>query len=76
MGAVAGLMAIPTGYVLALILIYIINQRSFGWTLQLELVPAPFIQAFFVAVVAALLAGLYPVWRVSRRVAADALRFE
>jgi putative ABC transport system permease protein len=76
MGAVAGLMAIPTGYVLALILIFIINQRSFGWTLQLELVPAPFIQAFVVAVVAALLAGLYPAWRVSRRVAAEALRFE
>jgi putative ABC transport system permease protein len=76
MGAVAGLMAIPTGYVLSLILIYIINQRSFGWTLQLELIPAPFVQAFFVAVVAALLAGLYPAWRVSKRVAADALRFE
>lgn len=76
MGAIAGLMAIPTGYALSLILIYIINRRSFGWTLQLELVPAPFIQAFLVAVVAALLAGLYPAWRVSKRVAADALRFE
>jgi putative ABC transport system permease protein len=76
MGAVAGLMAVPTGYVLSLILIYIINRRSFGWTLQLELTPEPFIQALFVAVVAALLAGLYPAWRVSKRVAADALRFE
>lgn len=33
MGVVAGLLAMPTGLVLALILIYIINRRSFGWTL-------------------------------------------
>ena len=36
MGAVAGLLAMPTGLTLALILIYIINRRSFGWTLQLQ----------------------------------------
>ena len=34
MGAIAGLIAMPTGLVLATILIYIINLRSFGWTLQ------------------------------------------
>lgn len=76
MGAAAGLMAMPTGYVLSLILVYIINRRSFGWTLQLELIPEPFIQAFVVAVIAALLAGLYPAWRVTKRVTADALRFD
>ena len=31
MGLVAGLIAIPTGYVLAWVLIYVINVRSFGW---------------------------------------------
>jgi putative ABC transport system permease protein len=35
MGAIAGLLAVPTGFALSLILIYIINQRSFGWTLQI-----------------------------------------
>ncbi len=76
MGIVAGLVAMPTGYILALILVFIINRRSFGWTLQLQILPDPFLQTFVVAVVAALLAGLYPAWRVSQRVAADALRFE
>ncbi|KAA3644765.1 MAG: ABC transporter permease [Chloroflexi bacterium] len=76
MGSVAGLLAWPTGYGLAIILIYIINRRSFGWTLQLQLVPEPFIQALIVAVFAALLAGLYPAYRISRRVAADAIRFD
>ena len=76
MGAVAGLLAMPTGLVLALILVYIINRRSFGWTLQLQLDPAPFVQALAVAVVAALLAGLYPAYRMTKMVAAEAMRFD
>ena len=36
MGAVAGVLAMPTGLALSLILIYIINRRSFGWTLQMR----------------------------------------
>jgi len=76
MGAVAGLLAMPTGYVLALILVYIINRRSFGWTLQMQVLPGPFIQALVVAVIAALLAGIYPAWRMSRKTEADAMRFE
>jgi putative ABC transport system permease protein len=76
MGAVAGLLAMPTGFVLALILVYIINQRSFGWTLQMRVGPAPFIQALLIAILAALLAGLYPARRMSQTVTADAMRFE
>lgn len=76
MGAVAGVLAIPTGLVLSFILIYIINRRSFGWTLQLQLDPAPFVQALIVAVVAALLAGIYPAYRMSKLAAAEAIRFD
>jgi putative ABC transport system permease protein len=76
MGAVAGLFAMPTGYVLAVILIYIINRRSFGWTLQIQVEPEPFVQAFIVAVGASLLAGLYPARRILRQKTAEAIRFE
>jgi putative ABC transport system permease protein len=76
MGAVAGLLAIPTGYALALILIYIINRRSFGWTLQMQIQPEPFLFALIVAVLAALLAGLYPAFRLGRLMAAEAIRYE
>ncbi len=75
-GATAGLLAIPTGYVLALILIYIINLRSFGWTLEMQLLPSEFIQAFLVALVAALLAGLYPAWKMGQTQPAVAVRSE
>jgi putative ABC transport system permease protein len=76
MGAAAGLLAMPTGYALSLILVYVINQRSFGWTLQMLVGPAPFLQAFAVAVIAALLAGIYPAYRMSRMSTAEALRYE
>jgi len=76
MGAVAGLLAVPTGLALSIILIYIINQRSFGWTLQMQVEPAPFIQALTVAIIAALLAGIYPAYRMGKTITAEALRFE
>ncbi|HET9907395.1 MAG TPA: FtsX-like permease family protein [Anaerolineales bacterium] len=76
LGASAGLLALPTGYILAWILIFVINQRSFGWTLQMHLELAPFMQAFLLSVSAALLAGLYPAWRLSHMQVAEALRGE
>jgi putative ABC transport system permease protein len=76
LGASAGVLALPTGYILAWILIFIINQRSFGWTLHMQVEPAPFIEAFMLSIVAALLAAIYPAWRLSRIQAAEALRAE
>jgi putative ABC transport system permease protein len=76
MGAVAGLLAMPTGFALSLILIYIINRRSFGWTLQMEVDPVPFLQALAVAVIAALLAGIYPARKMGKMLTAEALRYE
>jgi putative ABC transport system permease protein len=76
MGLTAGALAIPVGLLLALVLIYVINRRSFGWTLQLAVAPSLLAQALLVAVVAALLAGLYPAFRMSRTNPALALREE
>ncbi|WP_088893933.1 ABC transporter permease [Leptolyngbya ohadii] len=76
MGAMAGLFAMPLGYVLAWILIYVINVRSFGWTLQMALEGKYFWQAFLVAMIAALMAGLYPAFRMGRMNIAAAVRQE
>ena len=76
LGTSAGIVAMPTGYILALILVYIINLRSFGWTLSMQLPAGEFIQAFLVALAAALLAGLYPAWRMAKIDPAEALRME
>ncbi|HML20105.1 MAG TPA: FtsX-like permease family protein [Aggregatilinea sp.] len=76
MGSTAGILAAPTGLALALILIKVINVRSFGWTITLNLTPQEFIQAFAVALAAALAGGIYPAWRLSRLAAVQALRSE
>ncbi len=76
LGASAGLFALPTGYILSWILIFVINQRSFGWTLQMQVIPAPFVQAFLLSIGAALIAAVYPAWRLGRMQAAEALRGE
>jgi putative ABC transport system permease protein len=75
-GSSAGLIAMPMGLALAIILIYIINLRSFGWSLQMLLTPGDFGQAFLVALGAALLAGLYPAWRMGQMQPAEAVRSE
>lgn len=74
MGALAGLMSLPLGALLAYILVHAINKRSFGWTLQLSLAPELLGQALLLAFGAAVLAGLYPAWRMARTNPADALR--
>ncbi|MEO0540291.1 MAG: ABC transporter permease, partial [Cyanobacteria bacterium P01_A01_bin.105] len=76
MGSLAGFFAMPLGYGLAWILIYVINVRSFGWTLQMQIQPSYFWQAWMVAVIAALLAGVYPAWRLGNMVIATAIRQE
>jgi len=76
MGLTAGLLAMPLGLALALVLVYVINRRSFGWTLDLSLDPSLFVQALLVAGIAALLAGIYPALKMSRTSPALALREE
>ena len=76
MGLVAGLLALPVGTALALVLIFVINRRSFGWSLQLEIAPAILVQAVLLAVAAALLAAVYPAWRMSTMALPAALREE
>jgi putative ABC transport system permease protein len=76
MGLTAGLLSIPVGVLLAAVLVFVINKRSFGWTLLFRLDGGLFAQALLVAVAAALLAGLYPAWKMSRTSPALALREE
>jgi putative ABC transport system permease protein len=76
MGTVAGLLSLPLGWLLAVILVRVINVRSFGWTMRLEADPWIFAQALAVSVAAAVLASVYPLVRLRRRSLAAALRAE
>ena len=76
MGAAAGLLALPTGILLAAMLIFVINRRAFGWSLPFQVDPLLLLQTLALAIIAALLAGLYPIWRMARARPADALRYD
>jgi putative ABC transport system permease protein len=74
LGICAGLLAWPLGTGIAVALVKVINLRSFGWTMDLIVPAAAYAEALALAVVAALLAGLYPGWRAGRIPPALALR--
>jgi putative ABC transport system permease protein len=75
-GLAAGLLALPTGLLLAAILVGIINVRSFGWTMELLVEPGVLAQALALALLAALAAAVYPMRRLGRMSVAAAMRQE
>ena len=76
MGLIAGFLALPLGMALASGLIFVVNQRSFGWSMDLQIVPSVLIQAVALAIVAAFLAGIYPAIKMATSTPAEALREE
>ncbi len=76
MGLVAGLLAIPVGFIVAYVLIFIVYQRSFGWTMAFYVDSGVLYQGVGLAFVAALLAGVFPAIKMARTKPAEALRTE
>ena len=76
MGFLAGLLAVPGGLLLAWVLVFVVNRRSFGWTMPIELSPLILLQGVALSVLAAVLAGLYPAWKMATAIPADAVRDE
>lgn len=76
LGVVAGVLAMPLGLAQGWLLTVVINQRSFGWTLDWHPELGLLMQALAVAAPTALLAGLIPAWRLARTPPALGLRGE
>lgn len=76
MGLYAGLLSLPLGWLMSKVLIEVINRRAFGWSIETLLPAAAAPEALLLALSAALLAGLYPAWRMRRVQPALALREE
>ena len=75
-GLASGLFSIPVGLALSLILIYVINLRSFGWTLNFTIEPKYFIEAVGIAMVASIAAGLYPAYLLGKEDVGKLIREE
>jgi putative ABC transport system permease protein len=60
LGLLANLAGFLLGYLLSLILVFVINKQSFGWTIRFHWPVAILFGALTVVYVATVLAGLYP----------------
>jgi putative ABC transport system permease protein len=76
LGFTAGLFAIPSGIVLAAMLVHVINERAFGWSMSFSVFPRDLLAGLAIATLAAFLAGIYPARRLARSVIAGGLRNE
>jgi len=76
MGAFAALIAMPAGTALALVMIYVINLRTFNWTINFKFELGAYLQIWWMALAAALLAAVYPMMRLKKISVAAAMREE
>lgn len=67
-GAVSQGIGLTMGFALSMVLIYVINVQSFGWTIQFHLPTAFLIQSSIAVVVATAIAGIYPARRAAQLV--------
>jgi putative ABC transport system permease protein len=56
----ANVLGVLLGYVLSLVLVYVINKQSFGWTIQFHWPVAVLLGSLSLVYVATVLAGLFP----------------
>lgn len=73
-GAIALLIALPLGVVLAKLMIDVVIRQSFGWTMALQMIPSAYMQTAFLSMLALIVAGALPVMRLVRRSPMKSLR--
>jgi len=71
-GGVSQTVGIAIGLMLSLVLIYVINVQSFGWTIQFHLPLGFLFQSTMILIGVASVAGLYPAARAAKT---DAVQF-
>ncbi len=74
MGLMAAVVAIPTGLLMAWVLIESVQRRAFGWTMPFSVDAGLLLQTLSTGLLAAALAAIYPAWRSARRDPAPQLR--
>jgi putative ABC transport system permease protein len=76
LGLLAELLGLLAGIALSLILIYVINKQSFGWTIQFQFSWWIVMKSSIIAIGAALLAGYLPARQAARLNVATAMAYE
>ena len=66
LAALTATLALPLGLALAWALLAVVNVEAFGWKLPMYLFPMDYIRLGSFSLVAAVLAALWPAWKLSR----------
>lgn len=66
LGAVSQGLGVAAGILLSLILVFVINVQSFGWTIQFHLPAGFLLQSSLLILLATALSGIYPAYRAGR----------
>ncbi len=64
LAALTWALAVPVGLALAWVLLAVVNVQAFGWRLPMQVFPGGWLWLGLWALVAALLASVWPVWRL------------
>jgi putative ABC transport system permease protein len=73
-GLLAACVAVPTGVLMAWVLIASVQRRAFGWSMPFSVDGALLAQTLLAGLLAAGLAAIYPAWRSAQRDPASQLR--
>jgi putative ABC transport system permease protein len=73
-GMLSLILGLVCGFLLSLLLIYVINKQSFGWTIQFSIPIRSLVESAVVVMATSALAGLLPARRAARTNVVDSLR--
>jgi putative ABC transport system permease protein len=76
MALAAFCISVICGLILTYILIYAINYRSFGWSVDVHVNPWVFVKTLLLTAAASLASALYPTYKLTRTAVVGALHEE
>jgi putative ABC transport system permease protein len=75
-GFFSHILGLISGVLLSLLLIYVINKQSFGWTIQFSIPLRSLIESWLLVMITSIGAGLIPARRAARMQVSEPLRME
>jgi putative ABC transport system permease protein len=73
-GLISSLIAVPLGLALASVIVDIVIKQSFGWSLELQVIPWDYLATFAWTMAALMVAGALPIMRMIRNTPMKSLR--
>jgi putative ABC transport system permease protein len=75
-GFFSHILGLLCGFLLSILLIYVINKQSFGWTIQFSIPLPSLIESWLIVMITSIVAGFIPARRAAKMNAVESLRME